>query len=169
MSWEPFHFGNELQRFLLAQRDWLVRVATRFLNFYRLPNIGEDIVHDLAINLKMSNERWNRIKNKKAYLAKIIRNDVRDLFKNYPGRNQPLPECRNGFSPDKAMEAGRLIEQLHQKLLADEKQLLELFFERRSFEEIAERFQIAPAAARKRWERLKKKLRLLIQERGDRE
>ena len=162
MCRKPSRLNKEALRFLLEQWAWLVRVARYILKSFRLQDSTEDIMQILAVKcLGISDEKWGQIPNKKAYLAKAIRNQVIDLCKEHSLRNRPLPMCPDPFTSIEAMEAGRLVQQLLPKLSPDEATLLELLFEERSADEIAEILGITSAAARQRSSRLRKKMRLL--------
>ena len=162
---EPNDCYTEAQSFLVAELDWVrqtakLAAARKGLN----GDYAQDIVQEAYLKCgEITNEKWSQTRNHKAYLARIIINLANDMCKKYGNTYALLGDDIQASSPGEAAEAALLIEQSLDNLPMRDQELLELFFQGYSGQEVAKKLGITDQTARKRIWRLRVKLNLLIQ------
>lgn len=168
MSGENSDCLTMAQCYCVEQYDWLLLECHRAIRRSHSPNIsieGQDLVHDVyCICAKISDAQWTEIDDHKAYLAQIAINKIKALFsvsQEIATETDKLVigRAEQPQTPEQAMQAAILVQELYDKLTDEEQKLLDLVFDRYTFEEIGARLGISSVAARKRFSRLIQKLK----------
>lgn len=167
-------WDNDAQEFCVRENEWLVGQCRYALSGYQVPNAkesGEDLAQMVFLRCgSIDNGRWAGIENKRAYVAGVVKNAAYDFFKTN-GREiasdgAALESARHTEprTPALAEDAAILITEVMKFLSPDERQLLDMLYEGFQGDEIATHAGINDAAARKRIERLRRKLQKIITE-----
>lgn len=160
-------------------KNWLENFCARLLWRWRYPDPlywAQDLAQIVRIDLSaIKDEAWPRIKAKDFYVRRVV---VNAAIK-FRARNQSLGTSIEpeewaavedaGADPEEAFASGERIVWLREQLTDEERKLFDHFLmngREGGFEEIASELGIKNAAARKRAERLRKRVMQLIGE-GD--
>jgi DNA-directed RNA polymerase specialized sigma24 family protein len=158
---------NAAQRSCTEKYEWLVATSERVLRKRGFSGYGRDLAHDVREKCeRINDDNWAKIANQEAYIARIIINEANDFCEDHAHLVELAPVVLSSSSVE-AMDAGILVEEVCNKLSDDEKRLIGFIYEGYSGLEMAKHLGVKCAALRKRLERLKEKIRLLLKSNRD--
>jgi|SRR5829696_3008570 len=155
-------FWEDLGPDVLRTARYLVRKASL------ASDLAEDIVQLALLKYhQLDREKRNKIVNRKAYLAEIVRHEIanylRDKNINATSLVGDEPTLKS-TSDERDIENRILLQEIWNKLEDEDRRLLELMIFNYSGIELAWRLGISKDAARQRTHRLKAKLKVMLTE-----
>jgi RNA polymerase sigma factor (sigma-70 family) len=149
--------------------NYALQSARFFIHRMKLPNdLAEDIAQDAVLKYHQFGKRQQQIKNRRAYVHSIVKNQILDHLRHEagghyvslePSETQQTPLVAEPTVAAQAIESRILVHEIWRHLDQSDRTLFELLMLGYRGNELAHRLMISSAAARQRTRRLITKIK----------